>query len=526
MIKLVGLVCAALFFAACLAPKPDPNHLVLHLSAEPDLLNPILSTDAYASRIEGFLFDALLERDPETLKFRPKIAERWSVSPDHLSFIFYLRRDVRWHDGTPLTAHDVVFSYERIRDPKVLSPHLRGYYQDIESVKALDDHTVAFRFREPYFMALSFCGGIPIVPRHLLSADALDFNTSPFNRVPVGNGPYRFAEWKTGKRISLVRNADYYGPIPAFSEIEFRVIPDTAVSLMVLKKGGLDVVSLTPLQWLRQTQSPRFKKSFKKEKYSTPGYQFIGWNSRNSLFTDRRVRVALTHLVNREAIIDKLLFGLGKITTGPFFIRSPDYDPSVEPYAFDPVAARALFREAGWRDTDGDGWLDRDGKPFRFTITFASGSLVAERVATVVKEEFRKTGVDMQIEQMEWAVFVKRIHERDFDAAMLGWSMGVESDPYQVWHSASAKEGSNFIGFENAEADRLIETARREFDEEKRRQLFHAFHRLIHREEPYTFLFSTPALMARHRRFENVKIYPAGVEMIEWKVNSNWEQGL
>lgn len=504
---------------SCVTVPNDPMTLRWNLPAEPDLLNPILSTDAYASRIEGLLFDTLLERDPKTLQFRRKIAEHWEVSPDRLSFTFYMRRDVRWHDGTPLTAHDVAYSYERIQDPTVAAPHLRVYYKDVKEVKALDDYTVQFRFKEPYFLALEFCAGLPIVPKHLYE-QAPSFNESLKNRAPVGSGPYRFLRWETGKKITLLRNEAYYGAKPDMQRIEFKIIPDSTVAFLSLKKGLLDLVGLTAIQWVKQTATETFTSQFVKHEYYTPGYRFIAWNLRDPLFADRRVRRAMTLLLDRKTLIDKLAFGLGTLTTGPFFVLGDDYNREIEPLPYDPRAAAALLKEAGWEDHDGDGWLDRAGQSFRFTFLITSSSKFAEQMATIFKENLSQLGIQMEIEKMEWAVFIERINDRRFQATTLGWSMGFETDPYQVWHSTQSEKGSNFVGFADPEVDRLIELARREFNVSKRQGYFHRIHAIIHEEQPYTFLFSDPALIARHKRFQNVTIYKGGIDILEWRLGA------
>jgi len=522
LLKINAVFLIAMLAAACqVETRKDPETLVWHLGAEPDVLNPITSTDAYASRIESLVYDSLIERDNETLEWKPKMAERWEVAPDKLHFTFHLRPGIRWQDGVPVTADDILYSFGRIMDPKVDAPHLRVYYQDIEKVEKLDDLTVRFTYKRPYFMALEFCGGIPIVPKHLFD-NGENFNTHHLNRFPIGNGPYRFVAWDTGKKIVLERNEDYFGKtigkMPAIKKISMEVIAEDTVALQVLKKGGLDYASLRPIQWVRQTDSEKFKEKFEKYQFYTPGYSFIGWNMKRPYFSDKRVRRAMTMLVNRESILAKLNFGLGKIVTGPFYVETKDYDKDVRPLPYDPEGAKKLLAEAGWADHDGDGILDKDGVPFHFEFLIPSGRKFAERLSTILKEDLRKVGIDMDIRRIEWAVFIKNLDERNFDAVTLSWVFGFEQDPYQVWHSSQAEKGSNFVGFKNAEVDRLIEQGRTEFDREKRAQMNRRIHELIDENQPYTFLYSSPSLVALHRRFTNVKVYPAGMDPIEWKV--------
>ncbi len=522
-----GLV-ILLLMAGCSGPVfQDPQALASmtlawHMGAEPDTLNPITSTDVYSSRVNSFVSDTLIERDNKTLEWRPKMAERWEISPDHLQFTFHLREGIRWHDGHPFTVEDILYSFDRIMDPQVASPHLRVYYQEIARLEKIDDRTVRFTYRRPYFMALEFCGTIPLVPKHLYD-DRSNFNSHPLNRSPVGLGPYRFVSWKTGKHIVIERNEDYWGKaigrMPEIRKIRFEFVTDDTIALQVLKKGELDFTGLRPIQWVRQTGSEKFNRRFSKIQFYTPSYSYIGWNARKPFFKDRRVRRAMTMLVNRKEILEKLNFGLGELVTGPFYFQSKDYDGAIDPIPYDPTAALKLLSQAGWRDPDGDGLLDRGGIPFQFQFLISSGSRFAERLGDILKEDLRKVGIAMEIRKVEWALFTQYLDQRNFDAVVLGWSLGLEQDPYQLWHSSQDARGSNIVGFSLPEADRLIEEGRMEFDRERRAGLYRHLHRIVHHEQPYTFLYTSPNLVALHRRFENVEVYPGGVDPLEWRVS-------
>jgi peptide/nickel transport system substrate-binding protein len=495
----------------------EGDWLIYHLSAEPATLNPITATDAYEGVITGGnIYETLIERDNATLELKPLLAESWTISEDKLTYTFTIKKGIKWQDGVPFTSEDIVFSYKTIMDPKVDAPQLRSYYQEIKDVEAVNEHTVKFTYARPYFLALEFCGGMPIVPKHIFEKG--DFNTHPAGRAPVGTGPFRFVKWTTGREVVLEKNKDYWGEKPHVNKIVFRIINDPSVALQVLKRQELDVASLTPIQWEMQTGSPDFEKNFDKFSYYTPNYSYIGWNSARPFFSDKRVRRAMTHLLNRELILNKIMFDLGAVVTNPFYINSPEYDKSIKPIPYDPAQARALLDEAGWTDHDGDGIRDKDGVKFAFEFLIPGGSETGEKIATILKEELEKTGIRMDIRKTEWAVFTTRLNERKFDAVTLAWSMGVESDPYQIWSSTQAESGSNFVGFKNAEADRLIEQARKEFDREKRIELYRKFSEIVNEEQPYTFLFCRKATVAVAKRFENVVVYPLGVEPTEWYV--------
>jgi len=493
-------------------PNEKPAYgdwLIRRLPAEPATLNPITATDVYAGAIDGLVMETMLDMDLKTQELIPLLAESWEVSEDKLTFTFHLRKDVRWHDGKPFTADDVIYSFERIMDPKVDSAHLRLYYIDCVEAKKLDDYTVRFRWKKPYFKALEMLGGMPIVPKHILD-DGTDFNKHPFGRHPIGTGPYRFVKWETGKRIELERNPDYWGKPAYFDKIIFKIITDNNVALQVFKQGGLDIVSLTAIQWLKQTNSPHFQKRANKIYYDYPSYSYIGWNLRREPFNDRKVRQAMTMLLDRQSILKNIYYCLGKVVSGPFYINTPYYDHSIKPLAYDPERAKKLLAEAGWIDHNGDGWLDKNGKDFRFELLIVADSQNAEKIATIYKEELKKAGIDMQIRRLEWSVFLQHIQEWKFDACMLGWALDANPDPYQLWHSSMAdvKGSSNHIGYKNPEVDKLIEQARAEFDKQKRIQILHKIHRIIHDDQPYTFLFNSKALVAVDKRIRNVIPYP------------------
>lgn len=489
----------------------------MHLGAEPGTLNPIIATDAAASSINSHIYEALVDRDYDTLEIIPQLAERWEISPDKLRFRFYLKKGVLWSDGVEFTADDVIYSYKIMKDPKTASATQKVYYIDVKDVRKISRYVVEFRYNIPYYLALEICGGLSIVPKHIFD-DGSDFNTHKNGRFPVGTGPYKFEKWVTGKKIILSANDKYRGHKPEIKRVIYTIITEPNVALQMLKKGDIDVMAVRDIQWMRQTNSEKFLNSFYKLKYYVPNYNYIGWNARSPFFKDRRVRLAMTHFINREEILKKLKFGLGTIVSGTFYINSKSYNKRVKNWAYDPARGKELLKEAGWIDSDNDGILDKNGRKFSFTFTISSGSKFSERLTSILKEDLSKAGIEMNINRYEWAVFVKKLDERDFEAVTLGWSLGYSDDGYQLWHSSQIDKGSNFCSFKNAEADRIIVEARREFDEKKRTKLYHRLHEIIHYEQPYTFLFCNPELVVVSKRFDNVKVHVKGLNFHEWKV--------
>ena len=499
--------------------------LYMQLPAEPDTLNPITATDAYSSTINSRIYESLLERNKDTLELEPKLAESWKVSPDKFHYRFYIKKNIFWSDGVEFTADDVVYSFNMIKDPKVACMPLKGYYNDISECRKIDRYTVEFvgaSFSEgkavsPYFLALEFCGTMPIVPKHIFN-DGSDFNTHKNNKEPIGTGPYKFLRWKTGSSIELMRNDNYWGTKPSIRCIVYKIIPEPNVALQMLKKGNIDVMAMRPIQWERQTNSEKFNERFYKFNYYQPNCSYIGWNSRRPFFSDKRVRQAMTMLIDRESILKKLLFGHGMVVSSTFYALGPAYNKSITPWPHDPQTAVSLLKEAGWADTNGDGILDKDGAKFAFTINIPSGTAFSERLSVMIKEDFSKVGIDVLINRYEWAVFLSKINARDFDAVILAWSLGYSNDPYQLWYSKEADKGSNFCGFSNEEADRIILAARQEFDENRRNRMYHRFHEILHNEQPYTFLFCNQERIAVNKRFSNVQVHVMGLHIEEWEI--------
>ena len=536
--------------------------LVSHLLSDPESLNPLTSNDAASSRIRNEIFESLLTRHPQTLELRPHLAmARPQISDDKLTYTFTLRRDAHFQDGKPLTGHDVLFSLKAVKNPWVNAPHRRVYYQSIAQAELLDDYTIRLIAKELYFRNEAILGGIDVLPRHYYDPEGLldaitiqDLNTmgtapetveaalverakqfaerfnKDFSRQPMGSGPYKFVEWKTGQEVVLARDPQYWGSGKAGIDQPYvdrhvqRVFNNTDAALVALKAGDLDTMSLQPIQHLRQTSGGRFDKQFAKHLYFSPSYSWIGWNNAHPLFSDKRVRQAMTYLTNRQQMVKTILFDLGEVVDGPVYLFRPEYDKTLFSHPYDPQKALQLLGEAGWRDTDGDGILDKviDGQktPFRFEIKFNSGNDIRKSAALTLQDELKKHGIDASVRQLDWTIFLDEVRNHKFEAVVLGWGMPLdEPDDYQVWHSSQAdNKGSNVVSFKHPRVDALLEENRRTFDSQKRIELYREFQQILNDEQPYTFLFIQKAIVALEKRFHNVTIYPGGLRSLEWWV--------
>jgi peptide/nickel transport system substrate-binding protein len=480
-------------------------------------LIPLLASDATSHEISGLVFNGLIKFDKD-VHIVGDLAESWEISGDGLAITFRLRRNVRWHDGKPFTAHDVLYTYRVTVDPKTPTAYA-GDFLKVKKAEVLDDHTFRATYDKPFAPAL-MSWSVGILPRHLL--EGRDITTSPLGRHPVGTGPYRFKEWVTGQKIVLVSNPDYFEGQPYIDGYVLRIIPDTATMFLELRANGIDRMGLTPLQYTRQTENNLFRENYRKHRYLSFAYTYMGYNLKNPLFADKRVRQALAHAVNREEIIDGVLLGLGKPATGPYKPGTWAYNPKVRTYPYDPAKARALLAEAGWRDADGDGMLERDGKPFTFEIITNQGNEIRAKCAEIIQRRLAEIGIRVKIRVIEWAAFVNDfINRRKFDATILGWTIPMEPDLYDVWHSSkTGPQELNFISYRNDEVDALIVRARETFDQPLRKRCYDRIQEILAEEQPYMFLYVPDALPIIHARFRGVEVAPLGIgwNFIRWYV--------
>jgi len=500
------------------AAKPAYGDTLIEASiGEPSNLLPVLSSDSASSAINGLVYSSLVRYD-KNLVLEGELAESWEISPDNLTITFHLRPGVTFHDGQPLTSADVLFTYQLYIDPNTPTAYAESYKQ-VARAEAPDPLTFRVSYSKPYAPALE-SWGMPVLPRHLLTG--VDITKSPLSREPVGSGPYRFVEWKPGEKVVLEANPNYFEGSPYIKRVVYRVIPDMSTQFLELQSGSLDYMGLTPIQYQTQTDTPAFIRRFNKYSYLTFSYTYLGYNLRRPLFQDVRVRQALSYAINKQEIVDGVLLGLGQPATGPYKPDSWMYNPKVRRYDYDPDKARALLAEAGWRDSDGDGILDKAGQPFAFTIVTNQGNDLRVKSGEIIQRRFRDVGVDVKLRVIEWASFLKEfINPGNFDATILGWSTGPEPDQYDIWHSSkTGPRELNFIAYQNAEVDRLLEEGRRTFDQAERKRVYDRFQEILAEEQPYTFLYVGKALPAVAKRFRGIEPSPNGImyNFIRWYV--------
>jgi len=480
-------------------------------------LIPILSSDSASHNICNMIYNGLVKYDKD-MNIVGDLAESWNISPDGLVITFHLRKGVKWHDGRPFTSADVLYTYRVTINPKTPTAY-SGDFLKVKKAEAPDDYTFRVIYDKPFAPAL-ISWGSSVLPKHLLAGK--DITKSPLARHPVGTGPYKFKEWVAGQKIVLVSNPDYFEGQPYIDGRVTRIIPDTATMFLELRAKNLDLMGLTPLQYTRKTGNHLFKENFNKYRYLSFAYTYLGYNLKNPLFTDKRVRQAISYAINKNEIINGVLLNLGKPANGPYKPGTWACNDNVKKYNYNPQKASELLREAGWTKTNKEGVLEKDGKPFVFEIVVNQGNETRQKCAEIIQRQLKEIGITVKIRVLEWSSFVTDfINKRRFDAVILGWTIPLDPDAYDVWHSSkTAPEELNFISYKNPEVDEMLEKGRSTFDLKERKKYYDRFQEILAEDQPYTFLYVPEALVIVDKRFRGIEPAPIGLEhnFIKWYI--------
>lgn len=484
------------------------DSLVEGTIGEASTLIPLLATDSSSHAVAGQIYNGLVKYD-KNLNIVGDLAESFTIAPNGLAITFHLRHGVTWHDGSPFTSRDVLYTYHVTIDPKTPTAYAEDFKQ-VKSLTAPDPFTVTVTYDSPFAPALA-SWGVNILPAHLLEGQ--DITKSPLARKPVGTGPYRFKEWVAGQKIVLEANKNYFEGRPYIDKFIYRIIPDSSTMYMELKAGAIDLMNLTPVQYARQTSAAAFTERFNKYRYPSSTYLYMGYNLRHPLFGDKRIRQAMTAAINKDELIQGVLFGMGQKAHGPIVPGRWAHNAQVKDIAYNPKHARELLSQAGWNSTNSDGILVKNGKPFTFTILTNQGNQQRLMTAQIIQQRLRQVGIDVKIRVVEWAAFLKEfVNKGNFEVVLLAWSISQDPDMYDIWHSSKTKPGElNFVGYNNPEVDRLLNEGRNTFDIERRKRAYYRIQDILADEQPYTFLYVPDALPVVSSRIRGIEPAPAGI---------------
>ncbi len=488
----------------------DGGSLVVRAMVEPDGLNFLDEAfrDGWTSRtMRNNVFEALIEIDPVDYSLKPQLAQSFENSDDGLKQTFHLRHGVRFHDGSDFTSRDVIAVLDAVMDGKHPTESLRADFVDLGAWKALDDFTVELTWKQVAPFSLRQVAKLPIYPAKALEGD---WSSLKLARAPIGTGPFAFDSWKTGEQLTLKRFDGWWAGKPHLDQVTFRFVKDHTLATALFEKGAFDLMTnIQPTVW-RALEAPEAKNAWAQRGYNrlrSPdnSYSYIAWNESVPIFADVRVRRALA-MAYPSALVSKAVdFGLELPTTCPYFLGSNKCDPAVKAHPYDPAKARALLEEAGFKDADGDGLLERDGQPLRFHFILPGTSVRLGKVVPLLQEAYKQMGVDLVPEIVEGAVLNARMGKRDFEAVSRVWTeFDVEQDQYQVFHSSQIDGGSNFAGYSSPEVDGLLEQIRREPDATRRLNLERALHRKLYADQPYLFMTARQTLDAAKTRVHGI----------------------
>jgi len=513
----------------------EGDAVVIAWSADALTLTPLIARDFYAARIHQEVFEPLVHMDHDPpFAWVPGLARSWEVNDEGTSIVFHLFPNATFSDGESVTADDVIYTWRTVMNPAIAAAPLRSELASIvQSFEKVDEHTVQFTLREPYFDIVRLCGHVlPILPEHVYGA----FDADRFNRrisdLCVGSGPWVLKEWDRGSRIVLRRNEHYWGPKPALREQIIVIRPGALGQLQGFRANEIDLIAPTPSQWRECVHAPWFQAKLASAfmTYSPQaGYVGMFFNTRNERLAEKRVRQALTMLIDRETIVLGLREGFGRIPTGPFHHESPQCDTDIKPWPFDRDRARRLLEQAGWTERGADGVMEHgtrktaDGKRERFEVSLLapSGSDLHEGMQRLIHQSFERAGIRVHLEVGDWPMVQQRVNDRKFDLVLMAQRGAPEIDPFAMWHaSAAGPGGGNLTGFSNARADAIMEEARRTIDPAKRMALWHEWHAILHDEQPCAFLLTSPTRYFIDGRFRNVAHHPLRLYPSAWYVPS------
>lgn len=537
LFRLSGVPCAALLLmlSACGPSQPSSTAspdwdrayppqsggtMIDAMVGEPSGLIPMIAGESAASAIASNIFNTLLKYD-KNLELEGELAQSWRVSDDQRTITFQLKPGMKWADGAPLTSADVLFTWKLVTDDNTRTPY-GADYKLVTSAETPDPLTFRVSYAQPYAPALDSWAGLQVLPQHILQGQ--DINTTSFARNPVGSHYYQLGEWKNGERISLVRNPNATQGQARIDRLVSRFIPDPASQFLELMADNIDTMGLSPIQYARIFPArSELNKKIALYKELGNAYTYLGFNLKHKPFDDKRVRQAINYAIDKQELIDGVLLGLGEPVASPYKPGTRWSNPDLRPYPYDPEKARSLLREAGYADHDGDGILDRDGKPLAFEI-LTNQNKQREMSAVLIQRRLKEIGIDVNIRVLEWASFIGRfIKTGEFDAVVLGWSLGQEPDQYNIWHSSQQAPGQfNFIGYQNPQVDQLLEQGRLELNPDKRMKIYHRFAEILLEESPIVYLYAGYGLPAIHKRVKGIDnpAPPAGIahNSYEWYI--------
>lgn len=492
------------------AVRPGGGTLNYGEYGRPATLDPITSNEMISMRISELLFNGLVGIN-ERQDVVPELAQSWDASKDGRVYTFNLRKDVTWHPrngeaGLPFTANDVVFTYNIMMHPKTITP-LKVRFEFIEKVEKLDDYTVRFTLKRPVLNALAKFS-FKIIPRHGPKNPLYLTREDPFVQQPIGTGPYRLNNITADREIVMLANEKYFKGKPNIEQFVTKPFADQNILTQALSFNAIDMIVLVNPRSIAEIQGD---KRFILQPYNALSYSFFGYNLRNPVLADKRVRLAFGYALNRQEMLGSFFNSQGTIISGPFAPGSWAYNLDVQPLPYDPKKAVALLNEAGFKQ-GADGVMQKDGKKLELTlmVPIEKESEAVKRVVLAFQNYLKSVGVKVKVEFKEWQAWKEDVFaEHRFDIVFASWVFDDSADISSLFHSAEIGPWkNNFVAYSNPEVDSLIVESKLTLDHEKRRTINRKLHAMLAGEAPYTFLWTLTNYSAYHKKVQHVAIHP------------------
>ncbi len=492
--------------------------LVIASTGSPTMFNPLYTSDTTSGVVEDMIYNGLTNTAPDGEKI-PDLAEDWEYNDDETVLTFYLRDDVTWHDGEPFTADDVVFTYSLPLSDDYTGPRA-SYFKSVESIEAIDDHTVEFTLKYADATFLTKSTGYGVLPEHILGDVPInDIAKHEFNtKNPIGTGPFKFVEWKQGQHVLVEANDDYFDGRPNFDTITQKIVDDSNAMLAQFQAGDIDFIGVSSDD-ISSAEALVQKGDAEMDSVLSTSYTYIGYNNRLPMFQDKRVRQALTYAINREEFVQSVMQGNAQVVNHPGYPEGWAYNDDVPAYEYDPEKAEELLAEAGWTKNDDGTLVDENGDEFEITLKLQQGNTVRTKVAEYAQEEWGKLGIKVNLNVSEWSAFLKELDApHDFDAFILGLSASLDPSVTTVYHSSEAENGLNRAGFSNEELDKLMEESDQTADPEERAEKIKEIQGIIAEEQPLTFFYMATNNYIYKPKVKGIELHPTGAyfNIDEW----------
>jgi peptide/nickel transport system substrate-binding protein len=546
--KLAAVVFFAFFIFISCSDKGsgETNRVIIGVPSDVETINPLYAFSINEGNITELLFLSLIKYEwdelSNNLKPSPMLAKKWEWNSDSTQITFHLREDVYWSDGKKFTADDVVFSFDVYSDPLVQSKLYGTFSEFYTDEENHIDIEKTFDVANAYLFTINFPAEssptlfdveFPIIAKHTyMGTERENFQTSNLNFEPISNGPFKLLKWNRNQAVILGANTQsYLYSFEAVNEIIFKVVPDYSARLTQLSKGEIDLMEdLKPEDAKLIEEDPNLKI----ETVEGREYDYIGWNnidpqrykensesSHHPLFGSSNVRIALSMALNREEVLETYLNRYGSLATGPVApIFKDALNPDLEPYPFNPDSAKQLLREEGWIDRNNNGILDKNGIEFEFKLNIASGNPRREYAATIYQNNLKSIGIDVSVETIELGTFIDNLYARSFDAWMIGWFVPIPLELKPYWYSDTELAPLNFVGYNSRKADELMDKLELIKNESERNKIFSNLEKIIHEDEPVTFLYWIDNIVGYNKKINKIKINPLGVihHCWEWEI--------